>query len=159
MVSENPSEYGWWGGMPNFSPDTHLQVAQTGSESDRAALVGQGDLDPAALDVLLADESENVLRWLAGNTEIPSEALAILAERSPQLSAIVALNANAPAKVKEHAPLGELSSYSIATYLEQKDADYKTRVRFVAIRDENGHPGDATLTLGRAWDQALRPER
>lgn len=164
---------------PDQPRKLHEKIATSGTSIEKWHLAGRDDLSPEVAAILAQDADPDVRGVIAGNDDTPAGILASLANQHPDLIPLISINSNAPATLKELAPILWHTDESIFLYLEEKGATEEERIQLVKQRDRLGRqhlnriskarkalPPDAPFTyiepprtplLGDIW-RAIHPE-
>lgn len=137
---------GWLDDMDSQPSGAHLEIAVSGSTSERWRLSGREDLSREAFEALVKHSDEVVAGSLAQNYATPPDLLDQLAQRYPDLHEIIATNPNASADLKETTPLGSHSQDSINRFLDAKNATMEERRKLIALYEAGPHPGGPLLS-------------
>lgn len=150
-MTDHKQGRGSWSGVPDQDPRDHEHIALHGTARERWWLAGRSDLTPEIVDLLTSSGDEPILTALAMNYALSSEQLEDVSKQVPSLASLVRANRNAHPDTKDLAPLGIHTQDSILKYLDDRQATKSQREALVALYEDNGHPGDPSLTLGIAW--------
>lgn len=94
----------------------------------------------------------DVARHLAVNYSLHESALARLADRFRELSAIISLNPSAPIEMIERVPIGDHVPLTIERYLLERKASASQRASVWRTYETSPHPGGDVL--GDVWSSA-----
>jgi hypothetical protein len=123
---------------PDQPRELHEKIATSGTAIERWHLAGREDLSPEVIAILAQDADPDVRSVIAGNDDTPAGILASLANQHPDLIPPMSLNLNAPATLKELAPILWHTDESIFLYLKEKGATEEERTQLVKQHDRMG---------------------
>jgi hypothetical protein len=133
--------------------DKLLETARSGDLSSRLDLADNEKAGRAVFEVLSSDPAPEVHWMLARNHAIPRDLLEQLSARSEKLRELVQLNPNAPASLKEPAPLWQHIQTSLETYLDDQQATDEERATLISAWMQH----DAS-SLGEVWGRIRGPQ-
>lgn len=131
-------------------------VSESRSVQDRWHLATTYGVAPEVARSLADDDDVRVLEALASNYSVEPDLLESLANKSPQLRAIVGLNPFARSDLKESVLLREHAALSISRFLDDKRATLSQRSALAQKYHEAVTTENSSVTLAQAWEDALR---
>jgi hypothetical protein len=108
--------------FPEQPKELHEKIATTGTQHEKWHLAGRDDLSPEVIAILAQDSDPSIRESIASNHLTPTNILASLASQHPDQIPPASIQENAPATLKELAPIHWQTDGSIYQYLKDKEA-------------------------------------
>ncbi|GAB16336.1 hypothetical protein ARGLB_117_00010, partial [Arthrobacter globiformis NBRC 12137] len=121
--------------FPEQPKELHEKIATTGTHHKKWHLAGRDDLSPEVIAILAQDSDPSIRESIATNHLTPTSVLASLVSQHPDQIPAASIHENAPATLKDVAPIHRQMDGSIYQYLKDKEATEDESVRFRKQRD------------------------
>lgn len=142
--------------FPEQPKELHEKIATTGTHHEKWHLAGRDDLSPEVIAILAQDSDPSIRESIATNHLTPTSVLASLVSQHPDQIPAASIHENAPATLKDVAPIHRQMDGSIYQYLKDKEATEDESVRFRKQRDRLIRQHMNRLKKAR---QGLSPEK
>lgn len=121
--------------FPEQPKELHEKIARSGTHHEKWDLAGRDDLSPEVIAILAQDSDPSIRESIASNHLTSTSVLASLVSQHPDQIPVASIHENAPATLKDLAPIHWQTDGSIYQYLKDKEATEEESIQFRKQRD------------------------